>query len=357
MSRAMTACGKAIFLTAFLLLFVWGIQNMQNTEILYTGWSLRYYGGIDDTSRLQAKADLIERSDESKGLWLSFWAECKAEFASEFMKAQADCTYFDSGARVKPEQFLAGDYPGELEKTGVAVSSELSWQLWGSLDTVGKDIRVDGEPKTVCGVYEGEKPAAIMKGGNDIVWQGAEVSSSEPVTREELIQLLTASPLGVADAMVDGSGITGLLYVLQYIPIFAAGVFVIIKLLAMRCVSYGRIIKRVAVLLALFAMGLLLPSLLSQLPLWLIPSRWSDLGFWSGLLETLWGYALEWFALKPAAKDIVLKQNMLMQGLYTIGMLFALIGIFRGERENAALQKGKSTNKLEISNLSFDRKL
>lgn len=338
MSRIGKLAGKAAFLFAFLLLFVWSLQNIQAAELLCRGWSIRYDESFDETQRLQAKRYFIENNEEYKGLWINFWAEGKGKFTAEFNETEADCIYFDGDAsRVKPEQFVAGSYPGELDETGVAVSAELSWRLWGSLDTVGKEVRIDGKPKVVCGVYEGEKSAAIMSGNRDTKWQNAEVSSDLPLSREELIQFLSASLIGEPDALVDGGGILGLLQLLHYLPVFAACVFMAVRLLRMRCTGYGKNVKKGVVLLALFVFAIFLPGLLLQLPPWLLPSKWSDLTFWSGLFETLWGYMRDWFALKPAGRDVLLKQCMLLQGLYTAGMLFSLIGIFRGSRKEPEL--------------------
>jgi len=333
MSRIWKITGRAAFLAAFLLLFVWGLQNIRQTGLLCHGWSLRYDEGFDEVQRLQAKRYFIEHSEEYKGLWISFWAEGKGSFTAEFAKAEADCIYFDGDAsRVKPERFLAGSCPGELDTQGVAVSAQLSWRLWGSLDTVGKQVRIGDKAKVVCGVYEGETAAAMLCGDRDTKWQNAEVSSADPLSREELIRFLSASLIGEPDALVDGEGILGLLQLLQYLPVFAACVFMAARLLRMNCRGYGKNIKRGAVLLALFAFALLLPQLLLKLPPWLLPTKWSDLTFWSGLFQTLWGYIRGWFALKPSGRDVLLKQCMLLQGLYTPGMLFCLTGVFRSPR-------------------------
>lgn len=333
MSRVWKITGRAAFLAAFLLLFAWGLQNIQQAGLLSRGWSLRYDEGFGEVQKQQAKRYFIEHRDGYKGLWVDFWAEGKGSFTAEFRGADADVLYFDGDAsRVKAERFLTGGYPGELDTRGIAVSAELSWQLWGSLDTVGKEVRVGGKTKVVCGVYEGKTAAAMLCGDRDTKWHNAEVSADGALSREELIQFLSASLIGEPDALVDGEGIAGLLQLLQYLPVLAAFVFVVVRLLRMNCRGYGKNIRRGAVLLALFAFALLLPQLLQYLPPWLLPTKWSDLTFWSGLFETLSGYMRDWFALKPAGRDVLLKQCMLLQGLYAAGMLFCLIGVFRGSR-------------------------
>ena len=325
---------KAACLVLFLLLFAWGLQNLGEAELFCRDWSLRYDEGFDEAQKQQAKRHFIDGAEDNKGLWLTFWSEGKGKFEAEFADAEAACIYFDGDAsRVKPERFLSGSYPGGLDERGVAVSAELSWRLWGSLDTLGKELRIGGKTKTVCGVYEGETASALLCGDRDTVWRNAEVSAKESLTREELIQFLTGSSLGEPDALVDGGGIWGLLRLLQYLPVFAACAVMAVRLLRMRCGGYGKIVKRGAVLAALFGFALLLPGLLLQLPPWLLPSKWSDLAFWSGLAETLWGYMRDWFALKPAGRDVLVKQCMLLQGLYTAGMLFCLIGVFRSARK------------------------
>lgn len=324
---------KAVCLILFFLLFFWGLENLAQAEVLNQGWSLRYDEGFDETQKQQAKRYFIEHGEEYKGLWPSFWSEDKGKFEAEFGEAEADCIYFDGDAsRIKPERFLAGSYPGELDTTGVAVSAELSWKLWGSLDTVGKEVRIGDERKVVSGVYEGETAAALMCGNQNTKWHNAEVSADGILTREELLQFLAASLMGEPDALVDGGGILGLLRLLQHLPIFALCVWVAVRLLRMNCKGTGKIVRRGVVLVSLFVFALFLPGLLLQLPPWLLPSKWSDLTFWSGLFETLWGYMKDWFALKPAGRDVLVKQSLLQQGLYTAGMLFCLIGVFRNSR-------------------------
>lgn len=325
----------AVFITAFILLFVMGINNIMKAELLNGGWSIRYDEGIDDSLKQQVKRDFIENREENKGTLLNFWTESKTEFSTENYETEAKSFIVDGdAAAVKHESFIAGNCPGELDKTGVAISSELSWRLWGSLDTVGKEVSVDNMLRMVSGVYENEEATAIMSGSPETIWQGAEVSSESPLTREELIQLLSASLLGPPDSLVDGGGIAGLLQLMQYLPLCAAAIIVIVQLLMLQCHGYGKIIKRGIIVFCLLGFALLLPILLSQLPGWLIPSKWSDLTFWARLFETLKGYINEWFALKPSSTDVLLKQCMLLQGLYTMGMLFSLIGIFKRHKSD-----------------------
>ena len=75
----------------------------------------------------------------------------------------------------------------------------------------------------------------------------------------------------------------------------------------------------------LFGLALLfarmLPSMLSALPAWLIPNRWSDFTFWAALLELPKQTLRDLIALPPTIKDVALVLSLLKLHFAFLGQL------------------------------------
>ena len=73
-------------------------------------------------------------------------------------------------------------------------------------------------------------------------------------------------------------------------------------------------------LLALVGTALALPALLGLVPGWLLPGRWSDFGFWTGLAQRLAAQAEEWFSLPPTLREVQAKGLLLAQAALAAGL-------------------------------------
>ena len=74
----------------------------------------------------------------------------------------------------------------------------------------------------------------------------------------------------------------------------------------------------------LFVFALLLPYLLGQIPSWLLPAQWSNLGFWPDLVNILNERLNETLSLVPTTRDVFAKRRAIEFTLWLLACLGAL---------------------------------
>lgn len=74
----------------------------------------------------------------------------------------------------------------------------------------------------------------------------------------------------------------------------------------------------------LFVFALLLPYLLGQIPSWLLPAQWSNLGFWLDLVNILNERLNETLSLVPTTRDVFAKRQAIEFTLWLLACLGAL---------------------------------
>lgn len=74
----------------------------------------------------------------------------------------------------------------------------------------------------------------------------------------------------------------------------------------------------------LFVFALLLPYLLGQIPSWLLPAQWSNLGFWPDLVNILNERLNETLSLVPTTRDVFAKRQAIEFTLWLLACLGAL---------------------------------
>lgn len=284
----------------------------------YPGWSARYDAELTDSQVQTLKRYCVENAGETEDVWPAFWAEGK-EIAGAFRGEKETAVFFYDGdpAKLFPVQFLSGSYPGELEENRCAVSAALSWFLWGSLDTVGQTLTSGGKNYTISGIFAQENFQVIRKGSQHTKWTAVDLPAKKNFTREDLEQLLSAAGFPQPDNLVDGSGIYSLTVLVSYAPlVFAALLALGLFFLTDRQGKKKRL-KNWLLLGLLLLLGCAVPFLLQLVPVWLIPTKWSDFSFWSALGEKMQTYFSQWLRLVPAYRDVLAKQLLYAQALYT----------------------------------------
>lgn len=320
----------ALMLALYFICLWLSFTHIHQAELLYPGWSLRYGEGISAQNAMNAKRYAAEND---KNLWFAFWKETTADTRSEAggIGDVPVVLYGGEPAYAKPVTFIAGAYPGELSSTNCIISELLAWQLWGSLDTLGKTVEFDGKEKIVAGIYKSSRAEAAYSSENsNEIWQNVEVYGPDgTITREDLTDYITAAGLGQPSAIIDGKGIIGLLSAALWLPpviLAGAGVLFLLRILkAERLWLRNAVIFTGLLLLAAF-----LPRLLGLLPPWLIPTKWSDFSFWTGLWEKFGGYIAEFLGMRPYTRDIQVKTLLIKQAA-VLSLSFLYLPFFIGK--------------------------
>ncbi|MCL2153168.1 MAG: hypothetical protein FWH57_09480 [Oscillospiraceae bacterium] len=305
----------AILWGALAALIVLGYANL-NGLLRYPRVSLRFDSPISGKAAYQARQYSIEHSEEET-FWLTFWHETTARVKGDFNSADATCIIFSGDAAlVWPARYLTGIVPGVADGLGCSVSSMLAWELWGGNDVVGKEIEIDGEKHLVRGVFEGDDLLALVSVRDEDTSQSftaAELTRGPTSpTRSEALTFASSAGLGrPKSALIDTP--TLLASLLAVAPLVILAFYALIL-----CVGYLKVYPnalRGGMLLALIAFAMLLPSFLDKLPDWIIPTRWSDFSFWSGIASQIGDDLREYLLLSPKLRDVAYKTLIIKQAV------------------------------------------
>ncbi|MEG1270162.1 MAG: ABC transporter permease [Ruthenibacterium sp.] len=293
------------------LLFAFGAAK--KIQRIYPVISLRYDAAAPLTRKNVTDA-LTFALDESNSnaLYPTFWRETKEEVIANQKKEKATVLYFiGSGADCYAAEFVAGGYPGDMDANGCALSTQAAWKLFGSNDIIGQELTNHKKTFVVRGVFQESQSVCLAGADKNTLFAAMELSGTNTADRRaQALSFVQKTGLPMPAQMVYGPSIAALAQMLCAVPLFLAALYVLCA--AWRQSKMLSAPKRqfYCFLAALFC-ALLLPFLLTQIPAWLLPPRWSDFSFWTALHATIKERMTEWFALVPCAKDVQVKISLL----------------------------------------------
>ena len=255
---------------------------------------------------------------------LTFWREETGTLARDSRRAAASAVVYNGeGADCYPAQFLRGGYPGAGDAAGCALSSGAAWQLFGSEDVVGQTVTWNGRPYRVRGVFREQVVLALLgadiqDGFGNVELAGAPAGDA----REEALNFAAKAGLGAPDQLCYGPSIAAFAGFCCLLPLAWAAVCLLAAGLR-KSRGLPPLQRQVLWFGLALAFALCLPWALQSLPGWLVPARWSDFSFWTGLAGTLGQRLREWFALRPMLKDVLAKQAMLTGAAALLAALWA----------------------------------
>lgn len=296
-----------VFWAAVCLAGLWlSFRNVETVRRSYPGWSLHFEEEITEEQAVQSRRYF--RSQEKKyAVWPTFWRERREEMRTfrGAMAAKAVC-YDGDPALALPVNFYSGGYPGESDSTGAAVSAPLAWELWGSLEVLGQHFQIGETEYCVCGVFENREKTAILCGVGQGGWSNVEITDKKrKIEREEMQRLPAQAGLPEYAYLIDGGGMASLMTFAAYAPLGLAVFLLLFRMI--RLFPRHSLRRSAAVFSFWLLLALSLPWLLTQLPSWLVPTKWSNFAFWSELAERFGSYMREWLLLAPQDKDIAVK--------------------------------------------------
>lgn len=294
---------------------VWGLFRLA-AALPPDGYGLRFAEPLSP-----AQTDALRRAAGEQGLDLTLWREEEILLTTgtgRSCKARLLTLNGDPWLAF-PSNYCVGTAPGAEQWDGCAVSGPLADALFGSRKANGLVLDVNDSPRHITGVLESEGEFLLCPESAD---------GGMGYTAAALGGIATGDPRGTVQAILQSAGLTAdtvtmlpyatlrlVLTWLAWLPLVTAG------LRLARQVWHGLQLSRGVQWLAGFGIAvtaaLLLPAGLALLPRWLIPSRWSDPGFWTGLADTLWG-TLQCFLHLP---NTVPEQRLARQLLTAAGCL------------------------------------
>lgn len=275
---------------------------------VYPAFGLRYFQPLTEAQ--------VQRAGETAakdGVYgLTFWREETGTLARESQRVAAGAVrFYGEGAACYPAEFLRGGYPGAGDAAGCALSSEAAWRLFGSEDVVGQTVEFGEERYTVRGVFRGGEPLALLGAEAQDGFTHVELAGTPAGdARDAALAFALTAGLGAPDQLCYGQSIAGFATACCFLPLLAAAW----RLLCAGLRASRRmppVARQVLWFGLALAFALCLPLALQSLPGWLVPAKWSDFSFWTSLAQTLGERFREWFALRPALKDVQAKQAML----------------------------------------------
>lgn len=310
---AITA-GRLLVWFCFASLIVVSFTTAHSIGEYYPVYSLRYQAGLSQQQADNALRFAAQQEGEPV-FTPTFWTPYSSTLDSGLKKSEAQTLYLSGDSNlVYPVKYLSGGAP--LAPGSCALSSALAAELWGSTDVAGLSLTLDGKTYTVTGVFD--SLSKIVLGvpftlPAETRWENVELAGSSTLeSKEKALAFAEEAGLGSPSQLVSGPDMHALATVLSWLPLvlllIAGLVFGLFQ------TTYKHPFLREACLFGLLLVfALLLPSLLSSLPVSIIPNKWSNFAHWSQLFKKQGEFFHDWFMLQPTIKDADVKFLLVKQ--------------------------------------------
>ena len=267
---------------ALTALAVWGLFTL-SAALPAGGYGLRFAEPL-----AAAQAQALEQAAAQQGVDLALWREEDARLTTPLGRSAGVRLVYTTGspALCFPVEYVRGTAPGAAQADGCAVSTALADALFGSRAVAGLTLDLPGGRRTITGVLQSEQKMVLCPAASGAGATGAELGclpAADP--RGAVQQLLQGAGVGQGAQYLPYGTLGGVLAALGWLPVAAAGLLLALRLWQSLPLRGGG--RQAAGFLLALGLALALPALLGALPRWLIPSRWADAGFWTGLAEML----------------------------------------------------------------------
>jgi hypothetical protein len=230
--------------------------------------------------------------------YLTFWTESQTFVSVEDMGASAAQILYNGNSDISyPVTYRNGNAPG-MDQNACSISASLAWELWGSDRVVGMTLKIDGKEYTVCGVFEEEDNRLFRWAASGFTAVEIPDTPKGKDSYRYALDLAAQSGLGYPTGILWGSGMAEIGRMLCWLPLALAGCFLIIPYLAQLKKIPGIVWAILALILVLA-----LPAIIDVLPGWMVPTRWSDFGFYGRLWDTFRDRWHDLLMLSPTPMD------------------------------------------------------
>ena len=237
-------------------------------------------------------------TDEYDAPYLTFWTESQTIVSTQDMGASAAQILYNGDSEFSyPVTYRHGGAPG-MDRNSCSISVPLAWQLWQSDCVVGMTLQIDGKEYTISGVFESDDNRLFRWGDSGFTAVEIPNTPKGEDSYRYALDLAAQSGLGHPTGILWSSGMAAIGRVLCWLPLALAGCFLIMPYLAQLKKIPG-IVWAILILVLVLA----LPAIIEVLPGWMVPTRWSDFGFYGRLWDAFRDRWHDLLMLSPTPMD------------------------------------------------------
>lgn len=325
----------------FGILFVWSIclASAQKLENLQTSMELRYHEPTFALEQLK-KIQTEEANHEKRMITnLVAWRQIPQIVASnkeleKSIKSAMIYVFGDLGSLI-PKNQITGDLVYQGDDKGAVITKKVAYDLWGSLDVIGKIFYYEDQVYQVSGVLDEETPAIIVQltkvNEEDIKLNQLRVQFIDSENIERQLEIFR-SRYGLAETTtINLSLISIVLTQIVYLPMWIVGIGGLIKLYKLCYETYQYWVA--ALILMLITMGITVlmfkfMAIQFNIPAYLTPNQWSDFEFWSQLWQKMSRNYLEVQSLPKYLPDLwrtqILQTLLVTWGISSLGTIIGI---------------------------------
>ncbi len=325
MHKVFRITALTILLAAALFCLTNAYRTAGQIQSAYAPYSFRYSEAFS-SSQIQA-ARSFQKSSDGSPYSMTLWNETKEVLKTDLHSADAQViVYSGDVATIFPAVYIQGTAPGAADTDGCAVSEAIAWDLFGSTDIVGQTLLIGDRSAQIRGVFQSQFNLVLIVARETDALKNAELAGAPAGdSREMAIAYVTSAGLGAPDQICTGKTWGEVFVTLCSVPVLLALVWLLVIGFRMS-LHLSTWLRAVSWFVAALVFAFLLPYLLGQLPSWLLPAQWSNLGFWPDLVSTLNERLNETLALVPTTRDVLTKRWAIAFALW----LFACLGALGG---------------------------
>lgn len=302
---------------------VWGLFHLA-ADLPVNGYELR----LGEPLSAQ-QAESLSRTAGERDLDLALWKEEPVALSTPLGRSStARCvSVYGNPSLCFPVGLLCGTMPGAGQTGGCAISAGLADALFGSREVEGLSLTAAGKTLRITGVLKGEELFLVCP----------QATCSDAGYFALSLNLRHADdPRGTVRSLLQSAGLseqdTTLLPTGTLRQILTAAAWLPLALVALMLARQMWILifpagkgRRTAGFALLILAALALPGVLAGVPRWLIPSRWSELSFWTDLSNAARQSLLAFVSLPDTMRDHLLGRQILLTLACLLGLCSAAL--------------------------------
>ncbi|MGL6173463.1 MAG: hypothetical protein ACRC1P_02490 [Cellulosilyticaceae bacterium] len=325
----------------FGILFVWSIclASAQKLENLKTSMELRYHEPTFTLEQLE-KIQTEETNDEKRMTTnLVAWRQIPQIVASnkELEKSTKSAMIYvfgDLGSLISKNQ-VTGDLIYQGDDKGAIITKKVAYDLWGSLEVIGKTFYYEEQVYHVSGVLDEETPAIIVQltkaNEEDMKLNQLRVQFIDSENIERQLEIFR-SRYGLAETTaINLSLMSIVLTQIVYLPMWMAGIGGLIKLYKLCYATYQYWVATIILMIITVGITALMVKFMTiqfNIPAYLIPNQWSDFEFWSELWKKMSTNHLEIQSLPKYLPDLwraqIIQTLLVTWGISSLGTIVGI---------------------------------
>jgi len=326
MLKARNVVKIALAVTALILWCAGTFTAQRARDSLYCVAARWASGGVSP-AQLEAQLDIF-REDRTKDipgltLWAQHAAQSVTDGADKILRAPV-LELYGPAENLRADMYLTGSAPAMGSTKTCAVSEGAAFALWGGANVTGQILTWREQEYSVQGVFKGGDSLVIVQAAAEskILFPNLQMRFENNGGRQAADEFLARTNFGNPQ-MLDMPLLGWAFELIAFLPALLIGCWLLARLLVhgLRARKNPRkLLYYLPPAAAIAAIDVYLLSRMKGVPAALIPSRWSDFGYWTTLAGNIAERLKTWLSM-PQAEDITLLFSL----LGTAGLIFAAL--------------------------------